>query len=151
MLFRSGLISTQSAGVIALSGHSGGYKVISSVISAGGMPREIQEVFLFDALYGQIPKFVNWLKAPGHRLAAITSPEGGTLDATRGAVAASKKERILVYSEIEDAVQAESLRTNQFSVVASALGHNEVMHARAHFKLFLETSRLTRIVRPPSP
>lgn len=46
-------------GHVALSAHSGGYHVTAKVLELGGVP--IHEVFLFDALYGDVPLFRDWL------------------------------------------------------------------------------------------
>ena len=56
-----------TAGGIALSAHSGGYRVVATILDRGGIG--VREVFLFDALYGEVPKFRHWLRqATGKRL-----------------------------------------------------------------------------------
>ncbi|PIS29577.1 MAG: hypothetical protein COT43_03460 [Candidatus Marinimicrobia bacterium CG08_land_8_20_14_0_20_45_22] len=47
-------IKVQNLGNIVLSGHSGGYHVISYILMRGGLSGKISEVYLFDALYGQL-------------------------------------------------------------------------------------------------
>ncbi len=46
-------------GHVALSAHSGGYHVTAKVLELGGVP--VREVFLFDALYADVPLFRDWL------------------------------------------------------------------------------------------
>ncbi|MCB0553556.1 MAG: hypothetical protein KDD02_08400 [Phaeodactylibacter sp.] len=38
---------------IILSGHSGGYRVMSYILLQGGLPEAIKGVWLFNGLYGQ--------------------------------------------------------------------------------------------------
>ena len=53
-------ITNQSRiGRVCLSGHSGAYRVISRCISRGGY--NVNEVYLLDALYGEIDAFYNWV------------------------------------------------------------------------------------------
>jgi len=50
-----------SAGHILLAGHSGAYRVMARIIKNGQMP--VDEVILFDALYGETEKYMAWIKA----------------------------------------------------------------------------------------
>lgn len=45
-------------GRIILSGHSGGYRVIAGILDRGGLPKNADEVWLFDALYGRTDSFL---------------------------------------------------------------------------------------------
>src|SRR5260370_30595309 len=72
-----------SIGRIVLSGHSGGYQVISSILDRGGLSDKVKEVWLFDALYAQTEKFLAWMDKEGGRLLNIYTEHGGTRDETR--------------------------------------------------------------------
>ena len=48
------------AGHIVLGCHSGGYSVVADILENGQMP--VDEVFLFDALYGRLPVFMDWIR-----------------------------------------------------------------------------------------
>jgi hypothetical protein len=48
-------------GVVCLSAHSGGYRVAASCLRAGGL--EVSEVYLFDALYGEVDAYRDWVLA----------------------------------------------------------------------------------------
>ena len=62
---------------ITLAGHSGAYRVISKIITYAN----IEEVFLFDALYGGNDNYIKWIAANvKHRLINIYTKDGGTLD-----------------------------------------------------------------------
>ncbi len=60
---------------LALSGHSGGYFAIARCIEKGGMAAELAEVYLHDALYGQVAVFNAWARQAGHRL--VSTYQGG--------------------------------------------------------------------------
>jgi hypothetical protein len=62
---------------ITLAGHSGAYRVISKIIAYAN----IEEVLLFDALYGGNDNYMKWIAASEkHRLINIYTKDGGTLD-----------------------------------------------------------------------
>ncbi|MGK3997951.1 hypothetical protein [Sorangium sp. So ce1024] len=46
-------------GVLCLSAHSGGYRVAAACLRHGGC--EVNEVYLFDALYGEVDAFRDWV------------------------------------------------------------------------------------------
>src|SRR5262249_44380005 len=66
------------SGRIVLSGHSGGYQVISSILDRGGLTGQVREVWLFDALYGRTDKFQAWVDRDQGRLIDIYTENGGT-------------------------------------------------------------------------
>jgi hypothetical protein len=67
-----GKIKTSSVGKIALTAHSGGYKVTAAILHQGGMPKRITDVILLDASYGSLEWFADWCKAdPEHRLVSL--------------------------------------------------------------------------------
>jgi len=131
-----------SIGRIILSGHSGGYRVMAAIVDRGGLTSQIQEVWLFDALYADADKFLAWAdKSPG-RLLNIYTDGGGTKD---GAEAMMKllKERGTKFLAAEDAaVTSEELRTNHLVFLHTDLRHNDVLAKRKTFRQFLETSCL---------
>jgi hypothetical protein len=53
-------------GLTAISSHSGGYKVTARIIAHGGYP--VQEIYLFDSLYGNVDAYANWLHRKGTKL-----------------------------------------------------------------------------------
>src|SRR5262249_18067174 len=65
-------------GQLILSGHSGGYQVISSIVDRGGLTDHVKEVWLFDALYAQTDKFLAWFEKGNKRLIDIYTDHGGT-------------------------------------------------------------------------
>ncbi|MEO5995126.1 MAG: hypothetical protein ABIN89_00430 [Chitinophagaceae bacterium] len=47
-------------GKIILAGHSGAYRVMANILQNGKIA--VQKVILFDALYGETDKFMQWIK-----------------------------------------------------------------------------------------
>ncbi|MEZ0228125.1 MAG: hypothetical protein ACAI25_05825, partial [Planctomycetota bacterium] len=77
VLAREGVVPNGATlGRLALSGHSGAYRVMGRAIAQGGL--EVSEVYLHDALYGEIDTFEKWAKKAGHRFVSTTTRNGGT-------------------------------------------------------------------------
>jgi hypothetical protein len=125
---------------IILSGHSGGYEVISSIVA---QPDKfpVSEVWLFDALYGRTEKFMKWFNAnPGTRLLDIYTAHGGTKDETENLMKDLREKKIPFASGDEKDISDETLRTNRLVFIFSDLPHDDVMQKRDMFKRFLSTS-----------
>jgi uncharacterized protein YraI len=54
-------LSLGSMDRIVLASHSGGYTALAKVIEVGGVP--VDEVVLYDSLYGQYPTYSKWIKS----------------------------------------------------------------------------------------
>jgi hypothetical protein len=63
---------------IILSGHSGGYEVISAILARGGLTGKISEVWLFDALYAKTERFALWFDHHPGRFIDLYTEHGGT-------------------------------------------------------------------------
>lgn len=62
-LRREGKVPQESQlGDVALTGHSGAYKIIGQVLKHGGLEDRVKEVYLIDASYGQLEEYVAWMK-----------------------------------------------------------------------------------------
>lgn len=55
-----GKIKTGVVGDITLTAHSGGYKVTAAILHQGGMEKNITDVILLDASYGNLDSFAAW-------------------------------------------------------------------------------------------
>ncbi len=138
-------------GQIVLSGHSGGYKVISSILDHGGLTDHVKEVWLFDALYGQTEKFVSWLEKAHGRLLDIYTNDGGTKEETESLIALLKQ-RGKGPLELKEAQARSAKLTGPGAVfLFSALAHDEVVQRHETFRLFLETSSLAPVVPSQVP
>ena len=70
-------------GTLCLSAHSGGYRVAAACLRHGGC--EVNEVYLFDALYGEVDAFRDWvLERKGERGGTGTSSSATSSRATCG-------------------------------------------------------------------
>jgi hypothetical protein len=62
----AGLGDAERTGRILLSAHSGGYRATAATLR--NAPKDVREVFLFDALYDEVETFRDWVVAdPKHR------------------------------------------------------------------------------------
>lgn len=141
-----GLLPTNaSVGRIILSGHSGGYQVISSIVTQGGLSAHVREVWLFDALYARGEKFLAWAKADRGRLLNIYTDGGGTKTRTEEMMATLRERGQQFLLSTAQAVSPAALRTNQFVFLHTDLRHNEVVATRKTFQQFLEASCLAAL------
>ena len=137
---RSVLKNDSRIGQIILSGHSGGYQVMSSVVERGGLADQVREVWLFDALYARGEKFLAWSEKTGGRLINIYTDGGGTKVRTEEMLAQLKQRGTNMLVTTDTAVIAMELTTNKFVFLHTDLRHNEVVEKRKTFQQFLETS-----------
>ncbi|MDB6023345.1 MAG: hypothetical protein JWQ04_3202 [Pedosphaera sp.] len=153
-LRQQGVITNSVLGSIILSGHSGGYQVISSIVARGGLSEQVKEVWLFDALYARREQFSDWfLHYPGRRLIDIYTPHGGTKEESEGFMTWLKAQQppVPFLSKNEPEVSASDLRDNHLIFMYSELEHNDVVFKRHQFCEYLKTSRLGPIKVYSSP
>lgn len=132
-------------GNIILSGHSGGYRVISAILDRGGLSAKVKEVWLFDALYAETEKFLAWSdKHPG-RLINIYTDGGGTKDDSEAMIAQLTKRGTPFLATTEANLTSHQLRTNKLVFIHTDLGHNDVVAKRQQFSQYLKTSRLENL------
>ncbi len=131
-----------SVGRIILSAHSGGYHVIGGIVDRGGLPKNADEVWLFDALYGEQDKYLAWADRTHGRLLDIYTDHGGTKENSEAMIALLKKRGTPIFAAEETGATPEALKTNQFVFLHTDLVHDDVMAKRNEFTLFLKTSGL---------
>jgi len=135
--------SPPAPGRIILSGHSGGYQVISAILERGGLSDKIQEVWLFDGLYARTDRFLAWLDAhPAARFVTLYTDNGGTLEETKTMMNRLETRRQSYYQNKDTAATAEDLLKHRRLFLHTNLGHNEVLDKREAFRLLLSTSGL---------
>jgi hypothetical protein len=130
-------------GRIVLSGHSGGYQVISSILDRGGLTGQVQEVWLFDALYGRTDKFLAWTEQSDGRLINIYTENGGTKTETEHMMADLRQrgKKLLAGRESE----MPDLRSQRFIFLYTDLAHDDVLEKHRTFRDFLKSSCLAEI------
>lgn len=131
-----------SAGRIILSGHSGGYHVIAGIVDRGGLAKNADEVWLFDALYGQVDSYVKWSDQTHGRLLNIYTDHGGTKDESEKLQQRLLARGTAIYATEETALKPDALKRAQFVFIHTDLVHDDVMAKRNQFEFFLKTSVL---------
>ncbi|HUD49859.1 MAG TPA: hypothetical protein VMR33_23750 [Candidatus Baltobacteraceae bacterium] len=138
----NGIIDSAGPGRIVLSGHSGGYEVISAILARGGLTQNIREVWLFDALYGRTERFALWFDHHPGRFIDLFTEHGGTEEETEALMTALAGNGVPFFSANETNATAADLRDHHLVFLFSELPHDEVMQHRDTFRRFLETSFL---------
>jgi hypothetical protein len=132
-------ISTTQVGKIALSAHSGGYKVTAAILDHGGMPEHVTDVLLLDASYGSLQWFADWCAAqPSHRLVSLYTEH--LADENREMMALLDKLKVRFTLLDEPALTDEQLRTRRPLFMPTIAGHGEV--PQKYFTRLLSTSAL---------
>ena len=129
-------------GRVILSGHSGGYEVISSIVDCGGLADHVREVWLFDALYARTEKFLAWFDSQHGRLIDIYTEHGGTKEETEALMATLKKRGITFFAGKEADVTPADLQSNKLVFIFTDLPHDDVLDKHEGFREFLKTSCL---------
>ncbi len=135
-------VKTAQIGDIILSGHSGGYHVMSYILMQGGIPEHVKEVFVFDALYGQTEKYAYWLDHYKGKMVNIYTDSGGTKDESELLMTDLKGWGIPYYSAEELDATPNDLRKNKLIFLHTKLQHNEVVNAHDNFREYLKASCL---------
>lgn len=127
------------AGNIILAGHSGAYGVIANILQNGNIP--VNEIILFDALYADTDKFLNWLKGDkNHRFINLYTNNGGTYNETKEMMRRVKDLNIPEDSVEETEVTAAMLQSNKIIFIHTFHEHNNIIQHPDNFKLFLDNT-----------
>jgi hypothetical protein len=130
---------------IIVSGHSGGYEVLSSIVDCGGLTNQIKEVWLFDALYAQTEKFLAWQTNQQGRLLNIYTEHGGTKGETEQMMATLRQRDIpFRFAGLDDQASPAELQAPEPIFLFTTLPHNDVLDKHHTFRRFLETSCLEK-------
>jgi hypothetical protein len=132
-------------GQIILSGHSGGYEVISAIVDRGGLTDHVHEVWLFDGLYAQTDKFLAWIEKKQGRFIDIYTERGGTKADTEAMMTTLKQRGTVYFASKEVDAHPADLQTNKLVFLYTDLGHNDVIHKRQEFRDYLKTSCLGKL------
>ena len=142
-------VKTGRIGNIILSGHSGGYHVMSYILMHGGIPDHVKEVYLLDALYGETEKYAYWLDHYKGKMVNIYTDSGRRLDSLSGTkyetellMADLKGWGIPYYAAEELDATSKDLAKNKLIFLHTKLQHNEVVAAHNNFREYLKASCL---------
>ncbi len=133
VLARDGVVPNGATlGRLALSGHSGAYRVMGRGIVNGGL--EVSEVYLHDGLYGEIDTFEKWAKKPGHRFVSTTTRNGGTWTNNENLKARLQAAGLTVAGSEEPGV----LAGNSTFVIKTDVAHDPACYQRLRWAAHLE-------------
>jgi hypothetical protein len=145
VLRERGVIGEAALGQIILSGHSGGYEVMSAIVAGGGLTDHVQEIWLFDALYAHAERFALWFDHHPGRFIDLYTEHGGTKAESENLMAALRENHVPFFAGEEGAATATELRANRLVFLFSALPHDEVLQTHDTWRAFLETSALPEV------
>ncbi|HEX8524702.1 MAG TPA: hypothetical protein VF669_20785, partial [Tepidisphaeraceae bacterium] len=111
-LKNEGKIPTTTIGQIALSAHSGGYKVTASVLDHGGMTSHISDVLLLDATYSNLEWFSAWC-AGGKDRRLVSLFTDHLADENKQLMSLLEKSNVQHQSLDEDGITNDQLRSRQ--------------------------------------
>jgi hypothetical protein len=140
-------------GTVCLSAHSGGYHAAASCLKHGGV--EVNEVYLFDALYAEHDVFRDWvLSGSGrglrHRHKLVSYYGAGASTESESQRLLGELERTGVrcaFEKVEGTLSREELTESDAVFVRTSLTHNGVTHELNALRDCLYASGLTRRLR----
>ncbi len=137
---------TTEPGNILLAGHSGAFRVIAYILKNGEM--QVQEVYLFDALYSQIDKFMSWISEnqQHHFIHWFTNHGGGTDEMSDSMMLKLKNLQIDYRLCEENQINPDILKNNRILFVHSSREHNVIINNPDNFQLILENSFTLRSI-----
>ena len=135
---------THAIGNVVLAGHSGAYRVMAYILQNGNVP--VNEVILFDALYAETDKFINWIKKDtAHRFINIYTNGGGTDVESKEMVKQLANENIDSYILEEPQLTPGVLQQHKIVIIHSLHEHNDIIQRPDNFKLFIENGVLQKM------
>ena len=141
------LLGKSRIGNIILSGHSGGYHVIASILNCGGLTGNIKEVHLYDGLYGEIEKYVQWIEHYNGKFIHIFTTNGGTKENSIALMDSMKCWQMPFCYTMEDELSQAMLMDNRIIFIFSNLRHSEVISVKDEYERFLSASQYLKTVR----
>jgi hypothetical protein len=146
-LRREGVVPAGAVvGHVVLAGHSGAYSVIADILEHGRQP--VNEVFLFDALYGRVPTFMNWAIAEPHHFVHWFTNTGYGPDKMSDTMMLALGQRQVGFGLCEEeSVSGAVLKENRIMFVHSPREHNFIINHPDDFALLLRNSFFLRAER----
>jgi hypothetical protein len=139
-LKKEGVVSGGAvAGHVVLAGHSGAYLVIADILDHGEQP--VDEVFLFDALYGHVATYTNWAVVEPHHFVHWFTNTGYGPDEMSDTMMLRLRDQQVGYGLCEEqSVDAAILRGTRILFVHSPRQHNVIINKPDDFALLLRNS-----------
>ncbi|HEY4336819.1 MAG TPA: hypothetical protein VGM89_13005 [Puia sp.] len=126
------------AGRITLAGHSGAYSVMADILEHGRQP--VDEVFLFDALYGRLNTFTQWAEDERHHFVHWFTNTGYGPDKMSDTMMLRLRQDKVPFGLAEEAsVDGGVIRGNRILFVHSPREHNVIINNPDDFALLLRS------------
>ena len=125
---------------VVVGGHSGGYVAIADILAKGG--QRVDEVWLFDALYGHVDDFMNWIgkDTVGHHFVHWFTNKGGGTDEVSDTMMLQLRRKGRPYGLVEETALTRSVLESTILFVHSPREHNVIINDPDDFQLLLENS-----------
>lgn len=128
-----------AAGRMVLAGHSGAYSVMADILEHGQVG--VDEVFLFDALYGRMNTFTRWAEDGNHHFVHWFTNTGYGPDKMSDTMMLQLRKDKMPFGLSEEAsVNDAVLKDNRILFVHSPREHNVIIHNPDDFALLLKNS-----------
>lgn len=135
-------ITNTKIGDLVLAGHSGAYRVIAHILERGGLSKQIKEVYLFDALYSETDKYLNWIKTGGKRFINIYTDDGDTKTRSEEMMRFLQSDGI-VFGFVKEKELVDSMFIYyNILFVHTDLSHSGVISRRSQLYNYLSTSQI---------
>jgi len=129
-------------GKIVIACHSGGVRVLSKILRQGGVTHQIRDVYLFDATYGYVDEYLDWLMTFDGKLISIWTEGSGTRDGTMRMLQRLQDAQIPHLNTDEENLTKDDLIYNRIVVIKTPLTHSDLVFLTGNFTKFLKTSML---------
>lgn len=146
------LPSMPTIGRLCVSAHSGGFHAAAAALRHGGVP--VQEVYLFDALYGEVDVFKDWViagrgKAMAARHKLVSYFTAGTTEANTTALFAQLEKNgvACAYEQTEGTLSRADLTRAEAVSIRTRLTHGAVTSELNGLRDCLYASALHRNLR----
>lgn len=125
---------------VVVGGHSGGYVAIADILAKGG--QRVDEVWLFDALYGHVDDFMNWIgkDTVGHYFVHWFTNKGGGTDEVSDTMMSQLRKKGRPFRLVEETAVTRSALESTILFVHSRREHNVIINDPDDFQLLLENS-----------
>lgn len=139
-----GKIHTDKVGTIALTAHSGGYKVTARILHHGGLTDHISDVILLDASYGNLDDFAEYISHyPTARLISFHTKH---LDDENAALQTLLDKSHTPYRTLpEPDLSPTTLAPRTATFISTTLPHDEVPVKKDYFSITLASSALPKV------
>ena len=135
-------VGKASPGRIILACHSGGYRAVAKVLEQGDLRSHVEEVYLFDALFGGHALFLDWILSGRGRFVSVYSEEGDTLQNTDRFVATLRKANVPVEIAGDEPGKSSGALKSRVAFLKSDSDHYGVIAKASQFQRLLASSGL---------